>query len=80
VIITGHITTPIILARTPPDAPGVFFSFATGPTGMAYAMFYFTGPGGQTITVGYYSYDAPTSGSLTTLSPGMSLNEYAQAG
>jgi hypothetical protein len=80
VITTGSITTPIIVVRTPPAAPGVSFSFTAGPTGMAYTMFYFTGPEGQTITVGYFSYDSPTSGSFTILSPGMSLNEYQQAG
>ncbi|HZM07707.1 MAG TPA: hypothetical protein VFC11_04535, partial [Methylocella sp.] len=47
---------------------------------MAYALFYFTQPGGQTITVGYSSIDAPTSGSFRILSPGTSLNEYQQAG
>lgn len=75
-ITTGSITTPIVFARNPPAAPGLSFSFTAGPTGMAYALFYFTGPGGQIITVGYSSIDAPTSGSFTILSPGMSLNEY----
>ena len=71
---------PDIFARKPPAAPGLSFSFTAGPTGMAYALFYFTQPGGQTITVGYSSIDAPTSGSFRILSLGMSLNEYQQAG
>jgi hypothetical protein len=79
-ITAGSITTPIILIRTPPATPGVSFNFITGPAGMAYAYFYFIGPEGQTITVSYFPYDSPTSGSFTVLSPGRSLNEYQQAG
>lgn len=79
-ITSGFISTPIVALHIPPAVPGVFFQFATGPTGLAWTEFDFVGPSGQNYAIYYFTFAAPTSGAVNRLGTTYRFNSYAEAG
>ena len=80
VITEGSITTPVVVINERPAAPSIHFSFATNPSGLAQADFYFTTPLGEDLTIYWADESAPVSGSYDLLQIQQALSAWAPEG